>query len=109
MSSKSGHKLKSVAALSIQTSKKVHGEPNQINTDDQEKIKTDPEILSENVTKLLVANPLTEKIVFGNDLLSDLYRDVYSMLTFEKFKTITCPRNCLVGQLIKITKKLKCP
>ena len=84
MSQKPGHKQRFFAGLSIRTSKQVHGVPNQ--ADDDKTTKTVPEIWPENVSKLLVPNPLSEKIAFGNDLLSELYNSIYPLLSPEQFK-----------------------
>ena len=76
---KPGHRVKFFAAFSILKSKKKHIVPNQVDREKEEPISF-KEIWPENVQKLWVPNHFMEKIVFENDLLSELYRDIHNFI-----------------------------
>ena len=48
----------------------------------------------ENVQKLWVPNYLTEKIVFENNLLSDVYRDIYNLISPQQFNNNVLSQRC---------------
>ena len=81
------------AAFSILKSKKKHSAPNQVGRDKEEPISL-KEIWPENVQKLWIPKSLTEKIVFENDLLSELYRDIYSIFSPQQLEDYVLSQIC---------------
>ena len=90
---KPGHRVKFFAAFSILKPKKKHGVQKQVDSKKEESISL-KKIWRINVQKLWVPNSLTEKIVFENDLPSELYIDIHNLISTQQFKGYVLSQTC---------------
>eukprot|EP00794_Sanderia_malayensis_P001531 gene1531-1694_t len=80
--SKIGHCKKLKALLTIESLKDKDEEKQPVKTADKAKLQKLPDAIAE---RLLIPNPLTEKHKFFNEILIEIFRESYEMMSVESF------------------------
>ena len=93
MYEKAGHREKFLATLSILKSKNQNCEQVESNQSSVEN-KQLTEVWPESVQKLWIPNPLTEKILYENSVLSELYEEIYNLVPSNQFQNYVLSQRC---------------